>query len=125
MRSLIVYLILASPVFSQSDRGTLTGTVYDPANALVPNAAVSAKNSATGSEYQTRTTPTGNYTLPQLPVGVYNLTVESAGFSKFIQQGIRVQVAQNVRVDIALQVGSTAESVVVTAEATLLKTENA
>jgi Carboxypeptidase regulatory-like domain len=70
-------------------------------------------------------TPLGNYTLPQLPVGVYSLTVESAGFRKFIQQGIRVQVAQNVRVDIALQVGSTTDSVVVTAEATLLKTENA
>ena len=120
-----VFLFLVATAFAQSDRGTLTGTVADPTNAVVAGATVSARNTESGGQYETVTTPTGNYTLAQLPVGSYDLTVSSAGFTKFVQQGIRIQVAQTARVDIVLQVGSTAESVTVNADAALLKTESA
>jgi len=117
--------LLATVLFAQSDRGTLTGTVTDPANASVPGAKVTAKNTETGAVFETVTTPTGNYTLTSLPVGAYELTVEAAGFNRKTQQGLRVQVAQTVRVDVSLQIGSTTESVTVTANATLLRSENA
>ncbi len=71
------------------------------------------------------TTSTGNYTLSQLPAGIYDISVETAGFNKFVQQGIRVFVARTERVDATLKVGGTTESVTVTADASLLKTENA
>ena len=71
------------------------------------------------------TTPAGVYTIASLPVGVYELTVEAPGFSRKIQTGIRVQVAQTSRIDLALQVGSTTESVTVSADSPLLKTEDA
>ena len=61
----------------------------------------------------------------QLPAGSYDLSVEAPGFKKTSQAGIRVQVAQTARVDIRLAVGSTAESVIVTTDAPLLRTENA
>src|SRR6266540_4796912 len=86
--------LLATVMFAQSDRGTLTGTVTDPANASVPGAKVTAKNTETGAVFETITTPTGNYTLTSLPVGAYELTVEATGFNRKTQQGLRVQVAQ-------------------------------
>ena len=71
------------------------------------------------------TTPAGIYAIAALPVGLYDLTVEAPGFNRKMQQGVRVQVAQTTRADVALQVGSTTESVTVKADAPLLKTENA
>ena len=111
--------------FGQSDRGTITGTVSDPAGAVVPGAKVIAKSPENGSVLETVTTATGNYTLPSLPVGVYDLSVEAAGFTKYIQEGIHIQVVQTARIDVVLQVGSTTQSMTVTADATLLRTESA
>ena len=101
------------------------GIFFHGAGAVIPSAAVVAKHTDTGAQYQTVTTSTGNYTLQQLPTGSYDLTVEVAGFSKFVQQGIRIFAAQTARIDVTLQVGGTAESVTVTADAALLKTEGA
>ena len=125
MRLLILIPLISVLGLAQTDRGAITGTVLDPANAAVPRASISVRNSATGAQYETLTTDTGNYTLPSLPAGVYNLSVSAAGFSKYVQQGIRIQVVQTARIDVVLQVGSTAESVTVNADAALLKTENA
>lgn len=110
---------------AQNDRGTITGTVQDPANAVVPGASVVVTNTATGVEYRTQTTATGNYSVPQLPAGHYQLSVTVTGFKQNTVGDIEVQVAQTNRVDVHLQVGSTTESVLVTAEAPLLKTESA
>jgi hypothetical protein len=64
-------LLLAVCAFAQSDRGTITGTVSDPAGAVVANAPIQAKNLGTGVEYSGATSTTGNYTLLQLPPGTY------------------------------------------------------
>jgi hypothetical protein len=121
----MILLLVVAAAFAQSDRGTITGTVTDPASAAIVNALVVATNLGTTNAVQVRTTETGNYTIPQLPVGSYSIAVEQSGFRKFEQRGITIQVAQTVRVDIQLQVGSTSESVTVTADAALLKTDSA
>src|SRR5712692_4630477 len=118
-------LLFTMGAFPQSDRGTITGNVTDPADAVVAGAVVIARNAETGSAYETVTTQTGNYTLPSLPAGLYDLTVEVPGFKKLTQQRVPVQVAQTSRVDVVLQVGATTESVTVTASAPMLKTESA
>ena len=82
-------------------------------------------NTATGATYNTVTTETGNYTIPSLPSGNYDLTVNRSGFGKYVQTGIPVQVAVSLRIEVVLQVGATAESVTVTAHAPLLRTESA
>lgn len=125
-KSITVFCLLFFSVaaFAQNDRGTITGTVLDPANAVVPNANVVAIN-ASGVEFKTVSTGTGNYTIPSLPAGVYKLTVDAAGFKKFAQENIQVQVSQSIRIDANLQVGSATDTVTITAEAPLLKTENA
>ncbi|HKX29893.1 MAG TPA: TonB-dependent receptor [Blastocatellia bacterium] len=121
----IYLLVMAAATFAQSDRGIITGAAADPNGAIVRGATVVAKNAATGAEYKTVTTETGNYTLPSLPAGTYDLSVEAPGFKKYMRQGVIVQVVQTARVDIVMQVGETSESVTVTAESSLLKTENA
>ena len=122
---LLVGLALIPSVLAQSDRGTLTGTISDPTGALVPNAEIAAVNPATGVQLKTAATSTGSFTIASVPAGVYDLTVEAAGFKKFEQKGIRVQVAESARIDVVLQVGSTTESISVTADAPLLRTESA
>ena len=123
-RILAVALLLAAAVFAQSDRSSVTGTVSDPAGAVVASAPILAKNLDTGVEYQAGTTATGNYTLPELPVGRYEITVAVPGFKRFVRQGLQVAAAQAYRIDITLEVGATTDSVTVTEAAPLLKTES-
>jgi hypothetical protein len=113
----------ALALWGQSDRGTITGTVSDPAGAVVAAAAVEAKNVATGAVYPAASSDTGNYTVPQLPVGIYELSVTVPGFKKYVRENLQVEVAGTVRVDVALEVGQATESVTVEAAAPLLKTE--
>jgi hypothetical protein len=122
--SLVCCFVLSIGAFAQSDRGTITGTVSDPAGAVVANAPIEARNTETGVRYQAEASSTGNYTLVQLPVGTYELSVTVPGFKKYIRQNIAVEVAQTVRIDVALEVGAATESVTVTAESSLLKTES-
>jgi hypothetical protein len=121
---LISTLIFSLVVFAQSDRGSITGSVADPAGAVVANAPVQIRNIETGAVYQAGTSATGNYTLAQLPAGQYELSTTVAGFKKYTRQGIIVNVAETYRVDIVLEVGSSSESVTVTDAAPLLKTES-
>jgi hypothetical protein len=115
--------LCALAAFAQSDRGTITGTILDPAGAVISSAAIEARNIATGAVYPAASSGTGNYTIAQLPVGAYQLSVTVPGFKKYVRDGLQVEVAGNVRVDITLEVGSSTESVTVEAAAPLLKTE--
>ena len=124
MRFISVLLLSLGTLFAQSDRSTVTGTLSDPAGAVVATAPVTARNLDTGGEYQTASTATGNYTLSELPVGRYELSVALAGFKRFVRQGLEIQARQTYRIDIALEVGSASESVTVTEAAPLLKTES-
>ena len=121
--TLCVFLFAGS-AFAQGDRGTITGTVSDSTNAVIPGAGVTATNTQTTAKYETVSTETGNYTLAQLPAGVYDLTVELPGFKKYVRQGITVQVSTTLRIDVALEVGAATEEVTVNADAPLLKTES-
>ena len=121
----ICSLLLTLSAFAQSDRGSITGTVTDPAKAVIQGAVVTATNKATGSEHKTVTTETGNYTISSLPAGVYDLSIEAPGFKKLVANGIQVQIANTTRMDGGLEVGATSESVAVVGESTLLQTENA
>jgi hypothetical protein len=120
----ICCLLIAMTAVAQSDRGTITGTVSDPAGAVIANAPIQAKNVETGVVYEGATSTTGNYTLAQLPVGNYQVTVALAGFKKYTRSGLTVQIAQTLRIDVTLEVGATSDSVTVTEAATLLKTES-
>lgn len=109
MRSLrlaLCVLALAFAAWAQGDRGTITGTVSDPAGAVVANAAIEARATETGTVYQTASTATGNYTVGQLPAGFYEVSVTVPGFKKYVRQGLAAQLAQTLRIDVVLEVGA-------------------
>jgi hypothetical protein len=115
--------LFISAAFAQSDRGTITGTISDPAGAVIASAAIEARNVSTDATYQTVSSGTGNYSIPQLPAGTYDLTVTVPGFKKYVRQGLQVEVAGTARIDVGLEVGANTESITVEAAAPLLKTE--
>src|ERR1700758_2044547 len=97
-----LFLACAGALLAQSDRGTITGTIADPAGAVVASAAIQLRNIDTGAVYQGASSATGNYTLAQLPAGQYEMSVEVPGFKKYVRPGVIVDVAQTYRIDVAL-----------------------
>jgi hypothetical protein len=122
--ALCCLLVVAGTAFAQSDRGTITGSVIDQAGAVIPNAAIEVKNVNTGAVYQAQSSSTGNYTFSQLPAGQYQMSSSMQGFKQFIRTGITVLVAQTLRVDITLEVGSISETVTVSEDAPLLRMDS-
>ena len=99
-------LVSSLALLAQNDRGTITGEVKDQGGAVIQNVTVVARNNGTAAESKTTTTETGNYTIPSLAAGIYTLTVEVAGFKKFVEDNIEIQVATTNRVDVSLRVGA-------------------
>jgi hypothetical protein len=120
----LAFGMLTAMVLGQSDRGTITGSVTDQGGAVIPNVPVVAVNIGSGVAFTTESTDTGNFTIPSVPAGLYSLRVEKTGFRSYEQKGINVQVAQTVRVNVTLEIGATNETVQVTADASLLRTES-
>jgi len=120
---LTIGVLSVSAALAQSDRGTITGTISDATGAIIANASIQAKNVATTQVYPGASTATGKFTIGNLPPGDYQMTVQVQSFKKYLRKGLSVAPLQTIRVDIALEVGSNAETVTVTAQATLLTTE--
>ena len=117
--------VLGLPLAAQQGRGTILGSVTDPAGASVAGAKVSIVNMATNVAVTTQTNGEGYFTSTPLIVGEYQVSAEKTGFKKTVRSGITLQVDQRAEVDIALALGNVAESVQVTAEASLINTEDA
>jgi hypothetical protein len=115
----------ATPVGAQALYGTLTGTIQDAQGAAIPGATVSARHEQTGLEVTTVTDETGTYTIRNIAGGNYTLKASLQGFKEFTQTGIPVVVGNIVRINGRLEVGSLTETVTVTSEAQLLKTDKA
>src|ERR1035438_5969066 len=88
--------LLTVAAFAQSDRGTISGSVTDPAGASVPGAKVTIKNVDTGSTFDTTTTSAGDFTVPSLPSGKYDVSVTAPGFKTANQNGVQVLLAQTI-----------------------------
>ncbi|MCU1336427.1 MAG: Cna B-type protein [Bryobacterales bacterium] len=123
--SLVAVLLLSASVgFGQTVLATVTGTISDTTGAVVANAPVSLKNLDNGQVYAAASSETGNFTVSQLPIGDYDLTVKVAGFKTYSHTKFHLAAAQTMREDVRLEVGQNSESVTVTAESSLLKTES-
>src|SRR3954452_23804725 len=95
-----ILFIGALPLFAQGDRATLRGVVKDTTGAVIPNAAVSVKNTDTNAEYKTVTTGTGDFTVPNLPVGSYSVRVGITGFKGLVRDGINLTAGDSVQLDL-------------------------
>ena len=120
---LVCLLVVTSCViFAQANQGSITGTVRDQTGAVIPNAPIQVRNTATGAQFNAGASETGNFSVP-VPVGAYEITVAVTGFKTFVQTGIPVVEGTATRRDIQLEIGQSSESVTVTDVAPLLKTE--
>jgi hypothetical protein len=122
----IALLLKASLLLNaQAVNGTLLGTVTDSTGATVANAKVTVTETATSALHQSATNESGNYTFPDLPPGTYSVSVEANGFKRATQQNIGLASNSSIRVDLTLQTGSVAETVLVTTAPPLLQTDRA
>ena len=124
LRLILWAALMTACLSAQSTLGTITGVVTDKSGSVIPSAVVVATNTATGVRAQTVTSGTGNYVIPNLQVGRYDISVAVTGFKSFERSGINLSSDDNIRVDVVLEIGATTERVVVTAEAPPLKTES-
>ena len=107
--------IVIQLAFGQGGTATITGTISDPSGLVVADASVQARNTETGAIYSAASTSTGNYAVPNLPVGTYALTASAAGFKTYTHTNLTLAAAQILRQDIPLEVGTTSETVTVEA----------
>src|SRR5258708_32790827 len=105
-RMLLAFVVLAAAALSaQTFRGTILGTVTDPSGAVVSGAKVTVRNTGTGLERTAQTRADGSYSIPELPIGTYSVTVSQAGFQPSVTTDVTVDVATARRLDFALKTG--------------------
>src|SRR5215468_11006593 len=114
-----------APAFGQAVYGSISGNVVDSNGAAVSRAKVTITDTGKGVNYVTSTNESGNYSQTHLIVGVYEVRVEMAGFTTYVQRNVGVEVDATTQIDVRLTVGNVGEVVNVTAAAPLLKTERA
>jgi hypothetical protein len=123
-RLLIPLLAIATFLSAQEYRGTFSGAVTDAQGSAVPKAKINATETNTNTKADAVTDDTGQYTIPFLAPGTYDITAESAGFKKFVRRGLTLSAGEHPVIDIRMEVGSVTDAVTVTAEAPILVTAN-
>ncbi len=119
----IVLLATASAFAQSSFTGTILGTVTDPAGAFVVDARITVTNTATNESVAARSGDNGFYVVPNLKPGAYRVEVEAAGFRRWVQENIPLQIDQRARVDVKLVLGATTEVIEVRESTPVLQTE--
>ena len=122
-RTLLLAFLLALPALAQTF-GEITGTITDSTSGVVAAAKVTVTNTGTRQTRQADTSDAGSYTIPFLAPGMYQVRVEKQGFKSATRSDVQVQVADSVRVNFAIEVGSVSESIEVQGGAALLTTES-
>jgi hypothetical protein len=123
-KALLVIGVLSASMAWASVGGSISGTAKDPLASVIPHASVTIREVNTGLIYRTHTDSKGYYTLPVLPVGHYELTVEAPGFSRYQRSDIILDTNAALTLDAALAVGSVAETVSVSDNALHVETTN-
>ena len=121
----LLLLFSAGAAFSQAVNATLLGTVTDISGGAIPGAKVTITEVNTHVSHAGEANASGNYEFPNVPPGLYSVTVEVTGFKKEIKDKITVEVDSRTRVDVQMQPGSVSETVEVTAAPAILQTDRA
>jgi hypothetical protein len=113
---LALLALMTTQLLAQTFRGTILGTVTDPSGAVVAGARVVVHNNGTGLERTIVTSADGSYSVPELPIGTYDVTVTQSGFQTFVTKAVAVDVAAERRVDAALKTGEVSTRIEVSGE---------
>src|SRR5690242_21695775 len=120
----LIFVSLSSPLFSQQVTGTIKGVVTDPSGAVVANATVNITNKATALTRTVTTNDAGEYAAPDLPFGVYRVSVKQANFKESVTDNVDLHVSSTAVTNVVLQLGSTAEQVTVEANEIQVQVDN-
>jgi Carboxypeptidase regulatory-like domain/TonB-dependent Receptor Plug Domain len=112
---------LCCPALAQTS-GSISGEVRDEKQAVITGATVTLKNIQTNETRTTQTNSDGRYHFATVPVGAFEITVESTGFAKYQQSGITLALNQNAVVDVTMKPGAVQEVVNVVENASMLNT---
>jgi len=127
-RTIAVFVVfvlgLTAPLIAQSDRATITGTIKDATQAVVPGVRVQVTNAGTNDVQVTTSDGNGFYRVSNLPVGSYVVNFSGPGFKSVERRGITLLISQVVEIDPVMQVGTATETVEVSTAPPLLQTEN-
>ena len=123
-RFVFALALTAASCFAQIQTGRITGNVYDPNKAVVPNAAVTVTERSTSVTRHVSTSGTGGYVVSSLNPGVYDVGVTAAGFKRTVRSGVEMQVGKDLLLDMDLVLGETSAVIEVTAEIPLLNSES-
>ncbi len=118
------FAFLSFPVMAQTT-GSISGEVRDEKQAVIPNATVTVRNVKTNETRTAQTDSDGRYRFTSMPVGDYEVTVESSGFAKYVQSGITLVLNQPATVDVTMKPGGVTEVVNVVENASILNTSTA
>ncbi len=118
-----VAMLIPMAIFGQ-ETATISGTVIDATGAGIPNAKVVATETRTGTKSNTVSNVSGQYTIPFLAAGTYEVTTEEQGFKKFVRSGLEIGSGDHPVIDIHLEVGEVTQSVEVAGDVPLINTEN-
>ena len=123
--ALIVLIdLLAAAGFAQTaGTGAISGTITDPKGALVADAAISAIDVTTGEKRTTVSSSTGTFLVPLLQPAIYRVEVSKSGFKLSVSAAIPVHITETAEINVRLEVGTAVETVMVTANSVMLKTE--
>src|ERR1700733_812807 len=119
----VVCVIASGSAFAQAVYGSIAGTVFDGSGAPIPQATVTVTNAERNTTTSVTTNDSGNYSQTHLIIGHYTVRVEAAGFNVEVQEGVELAIDTVSTVDFHLKPGKVQETVQVTGEAPLLKTE--
>jgi Carboxypeptidase regulatory-like domain/TonB dependent receptor/TonB-dependent Receptor Plug Domain len=123
--SFLTVLACFGTLFAQSSTGSISGTVFDEREAVIPGATVTIRNTATGFSRSATTNSDGRYRFENVPTGAFEVTIEAQNFSKYVQTGITLDAGQDAVVDTVLKAGNVQEVVTVNENASLLNTSTA
>src|SRR4051795_8084692 len=123
MLLLLLGLLQGATVRAQAVYGSIVGTVTDPSGGAIAKANVTIADTGKGVTFNATTNESGNFSQTHLIAGVYEVRVTAPGFQNLLQKNVKVEVDSSTQADAQLAVGSVGETVIVTGEAPLLKTE--
>jgi hypothetical protein len=118
-------LLLAAALRAQTDRATITGSVTDMGGAFIAGASIVATHHDTNTQFKAVATPSGEFNLQSLPVGMYRVVVEQPGFKSSVHENVRLEAGATTRLDTRLEVGAVQQSIEVSADVTELQSDNA
>jgi Carboxypeptidase regulatory-like domain len=121
----VVVSLFTVAAFAQEFRGTISGAVTDPTGASIPGAKVTVTEEHTGTKIPTVSDSAGQYAATFLLPGDYDIVVQSAGFKEAVRKGVHVGAGDHPVIDVKLSVGEINQSVEVSADASMVNTENA